>query len=79
MGVKPLNDSIGIYVKNLACVRVKGGERDCFVVDSGVKQGCIAFTWLFNMYLDAAMKEVKMEMGRMGENGNCSTSYMQMT
>ena len=47
-----------------ACVRVKGGESECFRVNSGVRQGCIMSPWLFNVYMDAMMKEVKMEMGR---------------
>ena len=37
-----------------------------FRIDSGVRQECIMSPWLFNMYMDAAMKEVKMGMGRMG-------------
>ena len=28
-----------MYVNNLACVRVKGGERECFRIDSGVPFG----------------------------------------
>ena len=36
-------------------------------------------SWLFNVYMDAVMKEVKMGMGRRGENGNYLTSCMQMT
>ena len=27
-----------VYVKSLACVRVKGYESECFRIDSGVKQ-----------------------------------------
>ena len=30
------------------------------------KQGCIMSPWLFNEYVDAGMKEVKMEIGRIG-------------
>ena len=49
-----------MYVYGLLCIRVKRGER--FRIDSGVRQGCIMSPWLFNVYMDAAMKEVKMEM-----------------
>ena len=31
-----------------------------------VRQCCIMFLWLFNVYVDAAKKEVRMGMGRMG-------------
>ena len=33
---------------------------------SGVRQQCIISPWLFNVYLDGVMKEVKMGMGRVG-------------
>ena len=40
------------------------GKSERFKMDSGVKQGCIVFPWLFNVYIDAVMKEVKMGMRR---------------
>ena len=55
-----------MYVDSLACVRVKGGMSEQFRIDSGVRQGCIMFPWLFNAYMDEVMKEVKMGMGRRG-------------
>ena len=36
-------------------------------------------TWLFNVYIDAVMKEVNMGMGRRGESGDYLASCMQMT
>ena len=41
-----------------------------FRIDSGVRQGCIMSTWLFNVYMDGMVKEVKMRLGRRGENGD---------
>ena len=35
--------------------------------------------WLFNEYMDAMMKEVKVVMGRTGESIDCLASCMQMT
>ena len=34
---------------------------------------------LYNVYIDAAMKEVKLGMGRRGESRDCMTTCMQMT
>ena len=31
-----------------------------------VRQGCIMYPWLFNVYMEAEMKEVKMGMGKRG-------------
>ena len=40
-GGKLFSHSKSMYDNSLACVRVKGGERKCFRIDSGVRQGCI--------------------------------------
>ena len=61
---KLLNGIKSMYVDNSTCVRVKGGEREQFRIDNGVRQGCIMSPWLFNIYMDGVMKEVKMGMGR---------------
>ena len=42
------------------------GASDRFRIDSGVRQGRIKSLWLFNVYMDGMMKEVKMGMGRRG-------------
>ena len=39
MGGKLLNGIKGIYFNSLACVRVKGGESECFKINGGVRQG----------------------------------------
>ena len=58
-----VNDIKSIYANTLACFRVKGGECSCFRIDSGMRQGCTMSPWLFNVYMDAVMKKVKMGMG----------------
>ena len=37
-----------------------------FRTDSGVRKVCIISPWLFNVYMDGVIKEVKMGMGRRG-------------
>ena len=59
MDGKHLNGINSLHVNSLGCVRVKGGESECFRIDSGVRQGCIVYPW------DAVIK-VKMGMGRIG-------------
>ena len=58
---------------------LNGGENECFRINNGVRQGCIMFPWLFNVYIDAVMKEVKMGIGRREESRDCLASCMQMT
>ena len=43
VGGKLLNGTKSMYVNSLACVRVKGGESECFRINSGMRQGCIMF------------------------------------
>ena len=43
---------------------VKGGESECFRIDSGVRHRCIMSPWLFNEYMDSVMKEVRGRRGR---------------
>ena len=38
---KLLNGFKSIYVNSLACVRVKRDKRECFRIDSHVRQACI--------------------------------------
>ena len=59
VGGKLLSGIKSMYVDSLACVRVKGGESECFRIDSAVRQGCIMSPCLFNAYMDGVLKEVK--------------------
>ena len=64
VGGKLLGRIMSIYVGSLACVRVKGNVSEWFRIDREVRQGCIMSPWLFNIYVDALMKEVKMRIAR---------------
>ena len=47
-------------------------------IDS-VRQACILSAWLFNVYMDAVMKKVKMGMRRREESEDCLASCIQIT
>ena len=47
VGCKVLNGIKVMYVDSQSCVRVSGGESDCFRIESGVRQSCIMSLWLF--------------------------------
>ena len=66
MGGKLLSGIKSMYVDSSDCVRIKGGESEWFWIDSGVRQGWIMSPWLFNVYMDGVMKDVKMGTGRRG-------------
>ena len=86
MGGKLLNGLKSMYVDSSVCVRVKRDESEWFRTDSGVRQGCIMSPWLFNVYMDGVLNEVKMGMGRRRvsywrtrESGDYLASCMHMT
>ena len=64
VGGKLLNGIKNVYVNSLTCIKIKGGEIEYFRTDVGVTQCCIISCWLFNVYMDAMMKEVKISRGR---------------
>ena len=76
---KLLNGIKSIYVNSLAFIRVQGGEGKCFRIESCVRQDCIMSPELFDAYMDPVMKEMKMGIGRIEENGDCLESCMQIT
>ena len=49
---KLLSGIKGMYVGNLACIRVKVGKSEWFMIDSGMRQGCIMSPWLFNVSME---------------------------
>ena len=67
VGDKLLSGIKSMYVDSSTCVRIKGGESEQFRIDSGMRQGCIMSPWLFNIYMERVMKEVKTWMGRWSE------------
>ena len=55
-----------LYEKSEACVRVCRKEGEWFEVGVGVRQGCVMSPWLFNLFMDAVMKEVREKAGDIG-------------
>src|SRR5678816_4814887 len=70
-----------MYDDSEVCVRINGVKSDWFSINSGVRQGCVMSPWLFNLYMDGVMKELKVGVTgngvRMMEmSGGCPTYYM---
>ena len=55
-----------LYEKSEACVRVFREESEWFEVGLGLRQGCVMSPWLFNLFMDALMKEVGEKAGDVG-------------
>ena len=55
-----------LYEKSESCVRVCREEDEWFEVGVGLRQGCVTSPWLFNLFRDAVMKEVREKAGDVG-------------
>ena len=54
------------YREASACVKVDGELSDSFAVEVGVRQGCVMSPWLFNIFMDGCMREMKAKVGKIG-------------
>ena len=46
---KLLNEIKRMHVNSLLCALVEGGESECLIIGSGLRQYCIMSPWLFNV------------------------------
>ena len=61
----------GLTEGSRACVKVNGVTSDWFEIRNGLKQECVMSPWLFNIYMDGVMKEVKQGMSNKGVHLVC--------
>ena len=55
-----------LYAESEACVRVCREEGEWFSVKVGLRQGCVMSPWLFNVFMDGVMREVREKAGEVG-------------
>ncbi len=48
-----------------ACVKGEMGE--CFKIKADLRQGCVMSPWLFNVFMDGVVREMKAKIGNLGE------------
>ena len=48
-----------LYKDSSACVRINGAYTDWFNIERGVRQGCVASPWLFNLFMDTCLNDLK--------------------
>jgi len=49
-----------------ACVKINGKLSSSFSINAGVRQGCVMSPWLFNIYMDGVIREMKAKSGGLG-------------
>ena len=58
VGVKIFKVVQRLYIDSKACVRIGMDASTCFPVNFGLRQGCVMSPYLFNVYMDCAVREV---------------------
>ena len=74
MSGRLLKDIKSMYINSLACGRKKWGEKECFSIDSGLRQlhhVSLAFQCVYG-----CSNESSKDFWRRGENGYCMVSCM---
>ncbi len=66
VGGKLLSAIKSFYEEPSTCVKISGETSEHFEIQVGLRQGCVMLPWLFNIYMDGVMREMK---GRVGEVG----------
>ena len=57
-GEKLLKAVQSFYLDSRACVRVGNDVSEWFLVNVGLRKGCVISLWLFNVYMDGVVREV---------------------
>ena len=66
VGGQLLDGIKAFYREASACVRVDGELSESFDIGMGVRQGCVMSPWLFNVFMDGCMREMKAKVGNAG-------------
>jgi len=66
VGGRLLSGVKAFYKGANACVKVNGKVVESFRIHGGVRQGCVMSPWLFNLFMDGVVREVK---ARAGDGG----------
>ncbi len=70
MGGKLLEGVRSFYENASASVLLNGELSASFKVEVGVKQGCVMSPWLFNIYMDGCIREMKVRVRDLGARLN---------
>lgn len=47
------------YEDSSTCVRINGPYTEWFSIGKGVRRGCVALPWLFNLLMDTCLSDLK--------------------
>ncbi len=62
---KLLSDIKSFYEEASACVKIRGETSEHFEIKVGLRQGCVMSPWMFNIYMDGVMRDVKAKLGKL--------------
>ncbi len=59
VGGQLLKEIQAFYREANGCVKVGGKFSESFVLEAGVRQGRVMSPWLFSIFMDGCMREIK--------------------
>ncbi len=66
VGGKLLSAIKSFYEEASACVKISGETSEHSEIKVDLRQGCVMSPWLFNIYMDDVMREIKGKAGEVG-------------
>ncbi len=63
MGGKLVSAIKSFYEEVSACVKISGETSEHFEIKVGLRQKCVVSPWLFIIYMDGVMREMKGKVG----------------
>ncbi len=66
VGGKLLSAIKSFYEEVSTCVKISGKTSEHFEVKVVLRQGCVMSPWLFSIYIDGVMREMKGKVGEVG-------------
>ncbi len=66
VGGKLLSAIKSFYEKAPACVKISGETSKHFEIKVDLRQGCVMSPWLFHIYMDGVMREMRGKAGEVG-------------
>ncbi len=66
VGGKLLTAIKSFYEETSTCVKISGETSEHFEIKMGLRQGCVMSPWLFSIYMDGVMREMKGKVGEVG-------------
>ncbi len=78
VGGQLMEGIIAFYRTVSACVKMDGVLNDSFAIGAGVRHGPIMSLWLFDIFMDGYIREMRAKVGRIGARLKLNGAYWSL-